>query len=199
MSLFVPSPDNQTSEYIHTTPIEGLIFIKHKSFSDDRGFYAELSRIPEIETELDIPFVIKQVNLSHSKQNVARGFHAEDWNKLLTVTNGIVFAVWLDLRTESPSFGKTVSMKIGKDNGTPWGSMFVSSGIANSFCTLTTTADYLYAVDQLYADRDTTHDVAISMFDPDLNVDWPIPKAEMIVSERDLAAVTMKEKFPEQY
>jgi dTDP-4-dehydrorhamnose 3,5-epimerase len=180
-------------------PIDGLWYLEHKAFADDRGFYAELGRVPELEAAINHPFPIKQLNLSHSKKYVARGFHAENWNKLLTVTRGAVFAVWADIRVDSPTFGQTVSMEVGKDNGTPWGSVFVASGIANSFCTITETADYLYAVDQLYAERDTSHDVAISLFDPDLGVNWPFPKDQLIISERDKTAVTLRQKFPTKF
>jgi dTDP-4-dehydrorhamnose 3,5-epimerase len=199
MTPFEPDSANQISEYVFKTPINGLIYIKHKEFADDRGFYAELSRLPELESVLGFSFEIKQMNLSFSKQNVARGFHAENWNKLLTVTRGTVFAVWADIRPDSPTFGETVSMEVGKDNGTPWGSMFVSSGIANSFCTTSKDVDYLYAVDQLYSDRDASGDVAISLFDDDLAVEWPIAKDDMIISERDLSAMSLREKFPDKF
>jgi dTDP-4-dehydrorhamnose 3,5-epimerase len=196
---FTPNKQNQISEFVYKMPIEGLLFIKHKLFSDDRGFYAELSRIPELDDVLGTPFTVKQMNLSHSFKNVIRGFHAEDWNKLLTVTQGVVFAAWADIRTNSETFGEVVTMEVGKDNGTPWGSVYVAKGIANSFCTLTDKADYLYAVDQLYADRDTSHDVAISLFDKDLGVEWPLSPNQMIISDRDRSSVTVREKFPEKF
>jgi dTDP-4-dehydrorhamnose 3,5-epimerase len=196
---FTPSKENQVSEYIYRMPMEGLWYIQHKTFADDRGFYAELGRIPELDVVVDEPFAIKQLNLSHSYKNVIRGFHAENWNKLLTVTNGVIFAAWADIRTKSSTFGEVVTMEVGKDNGTPWGSIFVSKGIANSFCTLTENADYLYAVDQLYSERDTSHDVAISLFDADLAVEWPISPNQMIISDRDRSSISLREKFPEKF
>lgn len=196
---FVPQAEFKVDEYIYRMPIEGLWYIDHKVFADDRGFYAELGRVPELDKVLPAPFKIKQLNLSHSNKYVARGFHAEDWNKLLTVTQGTVFAVWVDIRVGSPTFGQAVSMEIGKDNGTPWGSVYVSSGIANSFCCMTETADYLYAVDQLYAERNTSLDVAISLFDPDINASWPFPKEQLKISDRDKNSITLRERFPEQF
>lgn len=197
MYRFTPSDSNQIDTYVYQMPIEGLFFIEHKLFSDNRGFYSELSRIPEIDKQIDKPFAIKQLNLSHSKKNVIRGFHAENWNKLLTVTQGVVFGVWADIRPESATFGESVAMEVGKNNGTPWGSVFISSGIANSFCVLSDTADYLYAVDQLYADRDPSGDVAISLFDDHLAVEWPIAREQMIISERDLSAKNLSDLFPD--
>jgi dTDP-4-dehydrorhamnose 3,5-epimerase-like enzyme len=54
-------------------------------------------------------------------------------------------------------------------------------------------------VDKLYKDRDPAGDQAISLFDPDLNIAWPTPKEEMVISERDRQAVTLREKFPQKF
>ena len=197
--LFSPSKENQLSEYIYKMPIEGMLYLKHKQFPDDRGFYAELSRIPEIESALGKSFLIKQLNLSHSKENVTRGFHAEDWNKLLTVVNGSCFCAWADLRPNSKTFGDTITMNVDAKEGDNFVSIFVSSGIANSFCAANGPVDYLYAVDALYNERDTSLDVAISLFDPDLAINWPIDKDQMVISDRDKQSITLREKFPEQF
>ena len=55
--------------------------------------------------------------------------------------------------------------------------------------------EYVYLVDRLYKDRDPAGDVAISLFDPGLNIDWPLKKEEMIISDRDKQAVSLKERF----
>lgn len=196
---FAPSKENKIDSYIYKMPIEGLWYVEHKLFDDNRGFYSELGRIPEIEAVRGEHFQIQQLNLSHSKKHVIRGFHAENWNKLLTVTQGLVFAAWLDVRPESETFGQSVTMEVGKDNGTPWGSVFVSRGIANSFCALSASVDYMYAVDQLYANRDTSGDVAINLFDKDVGINWPVSRDQLIISERDTAAVSLREKFPEKF
>ncbi|HEX7017546.1 MAG TPA: dTDP-4-dehydrorhamnose 3,5-epimerase [Patescibacteria group bacterium] len=193
---FKPTPDNQVDQYAYQTPIEGLLYIEHKRFDDNRGFYAELDRVPEIEKALDIDFKVKQINLSHSKPNVIRGIHAENWNKLLMITRGTIFAAWVDFRKESATFGEVVTMTVGDHNETAlFGSVFVSAGIGNSFCVTDGPVDYLYAVDQLYAERDPSGDVAISVFDPELAIPWPITKEHLVISDRDLQAVSFKEKF----
>jgi dTDP-4-dehydrorhamnose 3,5-epimerase len=195
---FTPSPDNQVSEFIYRMPFEGMLYIDHKRFDDERGFYAELDRIPEIEAALGISFPIKQLNLSHSEKNVIRGFHAEDWNKLLSIITGSCFCAWADIRPDSETFGDVTTMEVGAE-AAHFGSVFLPRGIANSFCAPSGPVDYLYAVDQLYTQRDTSHDVAISLFDPDLAVPWPISRKEMIVSERDEQAISLREKFPDQF
>lgn len=184
---------NQVDEYIYQTKIDGLYFIKHKSFLDDRGFYSELSRTPEIEKVTGSPFVIKQLNQSRSKQNVIRGIHAEDWNKLITVTNGSCFCALVDLRVHSKTFGKSETFLLGTTDHAVKGSIFVSRGIGNSFCVIDGPADYVYAVDALYAQRDTSNDVAVNLFDPEIGIDWPIPKENMIISQRDQESVLLSE------
>ena len=58
---------------------------------------------------------------------------------------------------------------------------------------------YSYAVDKLYKDRDKSGDVAISLFDPDLGVDWPIDKKNIVVSQRDINTISLREKYPEKF
>ncbi len=194
---FAPTPDLLLPSGVYRMPIEGLLYVPHRVFSDNRGFYAELARIPEIEAVTGRPFVVQQTNLSFSQQNVIRGLHAENWEKLLTVVQGSCFCAWLDIRPESPTFGDTLSMTVGVNEPALFGSVFVSAGIANSFCVTDGPVSYLYAVNQLYAKRDTSGDVALSLFDPQLAIPWPIPREQMIVSERDLNAVSFKERFPQ--
>ena len=200
---YTPQPQDAVNEKIYKMPLEGLWYFPHSQFSDNRGFYSELSRIPEIEAVTNRSFVIKQLNLSHSKKNVLRGFHAEDWDKLLSVIDGVAFSAWADIRPDSPTFGQVVTMKIGQPTAehpdAVFGSVFVSNGFANSFCVLSDTLNYLYAVNALYAERDTSKDVALSLFDPDLNVQWPIAPDEMIVSERDRNSTSLRERFSEKF
>lgn len=193
---FTPTKDNQLDTYVYKTPFAGLLYIEHKRFEDDRGFYAELDRVPEIEKALGISFTIKQINLSHSNANVIRGIHAENWNKLLMITRGTIFGAWVDFRQDSATFGDVVTMTVADSPSKGlFGSVFVSAGIGNSFCVTEGPVDYLYGVDQLYAQRDPSGDVAISVYDPDLAIPWPLPKEQLIISERDLKAVSFKEKF----
>ena len=195
---FTPTSDNQISESIYKMPFEGMIYIQHKRFDDERGFYAELSRVPEIEDILEISFSIRQLNLSHSKKNVIRGFHAENWNKLLSVIHGSCFSAWADIRPTSQTFGDVTTMEVGIDTA-HFGSIFLPRGVANSFCTPKSAVDYLYTVDALYSGRDRSLDVAVSLFDPDLAVPWPIERQQMILSQRDEQAISLREKFPQKF
>ena len=70
-----------------------------------------------------------------------------------------------------------------------------SKGLGNSLCVVNGPVDYLYAVDALYRERDTSGDQAISLFDPELAIPWPISREQMIISERDKQSVNLAEKI----
>jgi dTDP-4-dehydrorhamnose 3,5-epimerase-like enzyme len=211
-ATFIPTEENKISPTIHKTSIDGLFYIPHKTFLDDRGFYSELCRIPEIEELTKDNFVVKQLNQSRSNQNVTRGIHAESWNKLINVTSGICYCVLVDLRPDSSTFGKYESFYLGeneknalsmddktKDLNVLDGAIYTSSGIGNSLCVVKGPADYIYAVDAIWAERDTSGDKAINLFDKDLNIDWPIPREKMILSQRDIDTSPIRELFPEKF
>lgn len=194
-----PTPGLDLGNGIYKTKIDGLYYIEHQVHEDARGFYTELSRIPEINSVIGFNFIVQQVNQAHSVTNVLRGFHAEGWNKLITITAGKAVSVLVDLRPTSRTFLKQQRFSLGFGADALSGSLFISSGIANSVCVVEGPVDYLYCVDRLYKDRDESGDKAISLFDPDLAVRWPIPKNKMIISERDSQAISLREMFPENF
>lgn len=196
---FDPATAEEISPGVCRTAIDGLFYLPREAFNDERGFYAEIARLPEIDAVTDDSFQLKQINLSRSNTHVMRGIHAENWNKLLTVIEGTAFCAWVDLRPESATFGDVTTMKVGNGNDSHFGSMYVAAGIGNSFCVLNGPLYYLYAVDQLYQGRDQSGDVAIALFDEDLAINWPIGADQAIISERDQQAVTLRSKFPEKF
>ncbi len=196
---YTPDSSSEADNGIYETGIKGLFFIENHKFHDDRGFYTELSRIPELESVIGKPFIIKQLNHARSLDNVARGFHAERWNKLVTVLHGTCFAALADIRPDSETFGQVETFILGQSEDALQGSLFISEGIANSLCVISGPVDYLYAVDMLYKDRDPGGDKAISLFDDTLKVNWPISKEEMIISDRDLNSITLREMFPDKF
>ena len=198
-SAFTPTDTNKISPTVHKTAIEGLLYIPHKSFPDERGFYAELARIPELEAARGAEFIVKQVNQSRSITNIARGIHAESWNKLVTVTTGLCFCAIVDLRPDSTTFGQHQTFMLGLGKTALSGSIFIPSGLGNSFCVLEGPADYVYLVDALWSERNTSEDVAIHLFDPDINIQWPIPQADLILSKRDTESISLRNRFPKKF
>lgn len=199
MPTYSPSPQDKIVDRIYKTPIDGLLYLDHPIFDDHRGFFSELILFPDLEKALGQSFSVKQVNLARSNQHVCRGFHAEPWRKIISVINGTIFSAIADIRPESPTFKETVTFYLGEKPDALPGSFFIGQGLANSYCVIDGPVNYLYCVDQLYRERNTNGDGAITLFDPDLNITWPIEKDKLIISERDRQSSTLRQKFPDKF
>ncbi|MFH0943232.1 MAG: dTDP-4-dehydrorhamnose 3,5-epimerase family protein [Candidatus Beckwithbacteria bacterium] len=195
--FYKPDESLQVIEGVYKTGIGGLWYLARKQFEDERGFFAEIAHIYKLEKLTGKPFIVKQVNYSRSLTNVVRGMHAEEWKKMIMVTNGLAFCALADIRPRSETFGRVVNFELGEESLD--GSLFVEEGIANSFCVVKGPVDYIYFVDRLYAERDPKGDVAISLFDPDLKIEWPLKKEEMVLSQRDKNAVSLRDRFPDKF
>ncbi|KUK79228.1 MAG: Putative dTDP-4-dehydrorhamnose reductase [Microgenomates bacterium 39_7] len=194
LNIYQPNSDLQLSDHFFKTKIDGLLYFMAPKKNDERGFFSEIVKLPELEEVIGKPFEIKQVNCARSQQNVIRGLHAENWNKLVVVTSGLAFSAIADIRPDSSTFKQVELFELGCDHQQEYGSgLFITQGLANSVCVLEGPLNYLYFVDKLYSERDKTDDQAISLFDEELAIQWPIPRNEMILSQRDLNAVSLKE------
>ncbi len=196
---YKPSDENKIQEGIFKTSVNGVLYIERSIYADERGFFSEIVKVPELEKIIAMPFQVKQVNHARSEQNVMRGIHAEGWNKFVVVLTGTCFSAIVDVRPDSDTFGKKEYFLLGNREDALKGCLFLPSGVGNSLCVLDGPVDYLYLVDRLYEDRDKSGDVAISLFDPDLDIPWPIEKENMIISERDTNSITLREKCPEKF
>lgn len=197
--MFVPNESMLVGKDIYSTNIDGLLYLNSERKIDERGYYAEIAKIPALETVIGQPFNIKQINQSVSKQNVIRGIHAEHWRKLITVLSGQCLSVIADVRPDSTTFGQTAYFLFGENEPALHGSLFLDSGLGNSFLVLEGPLTYSYSVDQLYEERDTSFDRSISVFDPDLAIAWPITRENMIISQRDMESKKLRELYPEKF
>jgi len=198
--LYKANNSNQISDRLYKTKIDGLFYISTQVFRDERGLFAEIGNIPLAQKALSSPFQVKQLNHSCSQATVVRGFHAENWNKLVTVVSGIALCVLADVRPDSATFLEKEYFLLSKNEGDYLsGNLFISSGLGNSICVVEGPVNYIYAVDQLYADRDTQGDQAISLFDPNLAIEWPYSSDEMIISDRDKQSKTLRELYPHKF
>jgi dTDP-4-dehydrorhamnose 3,5-epimerase len=194
VQYYTPTPDLQVSENFYKTSIQGLWYFQAAKHHDERGFFSEIVKLPELEQVIGHPFNMQQVNHARSVENVVRGMHAEGWNKLVTVVSGLVFSAVADVRPQSATYKQVEYFKLGYDYEQAFGNgLFISQGLANSVVVLQGPVSYLYFVDKLYAERNAGDDQAISVFDPDLNITWPINKNEMKLSERDRNALKLRE------
>lgn len=175
---FDPSSYNELS--VTESPIPGLFVVKLPVHGDNRGWFKENYQKTKMEA-LGLPlFEVVQNNFSYNdKKGATRGLHAEPWEKFISMANGSVFGAWCDLRS-GPSFGKTFSLEIN-----PGLAVFVPRGVANGYQTLEDNVTYTYLVNAHWS-PDAQYTM-VNLFDPALGIQWPIPEAEAIVSDKDLA------------
>ncbi len=193
INYYQPSEDLRVSKHFYKTNIGGLYYFQAKKHNDDRGYFAEIVNLPELESAINHPFPIKQVNQARSQTNVVRGMHAEGWNKVVTVNSGLVFSAISDVRPVSRTYKQTEYFKLGFDHKRQYGTgLYICQGLANSICALKGPVNYIYLVDKLYAERDKKDNLSISIFDPDLDINWPINRDKMILSDRDKNAVKLE-------
>lgn len=199
-TAYQPTEDLKLADGLYKTKLAGLYYLTYPRFADERGLFSDFFKIPKLNPILGMEFAAKQVNFSYSYDKVIRGMHAEGWNKMITVLQGKALCVLADIRPDSATFGQVEYFEIGFDPQSKQGAgLIVSKGLANSICVLEGPVSYLYVVDALYEDRDKAGDQAISIFDPDLNIAWPYDRSEIVISERDTQAVTLRERFPDKF
>jgi dTDP-4-dehydrorhamnose 3,5-epimerase len=168
---------------LRPTSIPDVKVLVPKKFGDQRGFFSEVySRRVLAELGIDVEFV--QDNHAYSAQcGVLRGLHyqippkAQD--KLVRVVRGAIRDVAVDVRRDSPTFGRHVVVELSADN---WQQVFVPRGFAHAYLTLTPDVEVIYKVTADYAPE---LERGILWNDPDLAIDWGIGPEEVILSARD--------------
>ena len=160
--------------------IPDVILIEPQSFSDDRGFFFESFKESDFFSNgIDKNFV--QDNFSHSVNGVIRGLHFQKapkaQAKLVIALKGKIFDVAVDIRKNSPTYGKWVSEILSGDTHNL---LYVPEGFAHGFCVISDEADVLYKVSNEYSQE---HERSIIWNDPKLDIQWPIKKP--IISNKD--------------
>ena len=175
------------------TSIEGLLVVRWDTHGDQRGFFRQTYQRQELDEALGRTAELVQGNHSRSAPGVLRGFHAEPWDKLVYVARGTAFAAIADIRPDSPTYGQAETFWLGDDPGERI-RLFISQGLANSFCvTGDTVADYLYDVSDYW--RPGIDKPSVAWDDPDLGVQWPTSSPTL--SAEDAANPTLRELHPE--
>ncbi len=176
----------------HTTDIPGLLIFDVTYVGDDRGYFQEkFQRAKLIAAGLPEDFQIVQNSLSYNKEaGVTRGFHAEPWDKYISVVTGKVFCAYVDLR-KGKSFGKVVTVELDANK-----TVFLPRGVANSFQTLEPDTYYLYSVNKHWSADDYDKYCFANLADPEAGVKWPIPLGKAIMSDRDKTHPMLKDVKP---
>jgi len=164
------------------TEISGLVIIEPKVFKDDRGYFFESFNQREFDSHIGkVNFV--QDNESKSTFGVLRGLHFQKppftQAKLVRCILGTILDVVVDLRTDSPTFGKHFSIELSSDNKHQ---LFVPKGFAHGFAVLSSKAVFAYKVDNYYS---PSHDSGIFWNDERLGIDWKLSFKDIILSEKD--------------
>ena len=172
------------------TSIEGVYIIEPTVFGDERGYFMETYHQAEFkEAGLDLNFV--QDNQSKSTKGVIRGLHFQYNNpqgKLVRVIKGEVFDVAVDLRKDSPTYGKWEGVKLSEENKKQF---YVPEGFAHGFLVLSDVAEFTYKCTDFY---DSEDEGGILWNDPDIGIVWPLNDIdEVILSEKDKKWKTLKE------
>ena len=171
------------------TGIEGLLIIEPAIFKDDRGYFFESYNAEKFKKAgLDFTFV--QDNQSKSSYGVVRGLHYQiepyAQTKLVRVLQGKILDVAVDIRKNSPTFGKWISLEISDLNKKQ---LLIPKGFAHGFSVLSDTAVVLYKCDALYAPE---AERGIIYNDRHLNIDWGIRPIDIIVSKKDKLLSSLK-------
>lgn len=169
---------------ITSCAISDVLLLEPRIFGDDRGFFFESfnQRAFNQVTGLDLHFV--QDNHSRSARNVLRGLHyqmEQPQGKLVRVTAGEVFDVAVDIRRNSPSFGKWVGELLSAANKRQ---LWIPPGLAHGFLVVSESADFLYKTTDYYAPE---HERCIAWDDATLAVEWPLQGAAPLLSGKDAA------------
>lgn len=170
------------------TKIKDLLIIKPKVFADARGYFFEsYNEAVFRQNGVDVAFV--QDNQSLSNYGVLRGLHFQappfDQGKLVRVITGAVLDVAVDIRKNSPSYGKHIAVELTEENKTMF---YIPSGFAHGFLTLRDNTIFSYKCSNLY---NKASEGCVLWNDSDLNINWNIENP--ILSEKDIIGTPFKD------
>ena len=165
------------------TEFPGLIIIEPTVFTDSRGYFFESYNENNFKAEgIDTRFV--QDNQSKSSYGVIRGLHYQlaphAQTKLIRVLSGSILDIVVDIRKGSPTYANAFSIELSAENNKQ---LFIPKGFAHGFSVLSDTAEVIYKCDEFYHKES---EAGIVFNDAALNIDWKIPVASAIISDKDL-------------
>lgn len=173
------------------TDIPDLLVIEPDIYGDSRGYFFESFSRRKFEDATGIKVDFVQDNESRSSYGVVRGLHFQKspyaQAKLVRVVRGRVRDIAVDLRPDSPTFGKYHAIELSEDDHRQF---FIPKGFAHGFSVLSEDAVLQYKCDEYYAPES---EGGIAWNDPDLDIDWQIPEDKMIISPKDQNHPTLKE------
>lgn len=176
---------------IKETYIPGLLVVEPQVYGDSRGYFFESFNAAKFAEQTGINTQFVQDNESRSSYGVVRGLHMQlpphAQAKLVRVVEGRVLDVAVDLRKDSPTFGKHFAIELTGENHLQ---VYIPKGFAHGFSVLSETAVFQYKCDGYYA---PASEAAIAWNDPDLAIDWKLPIEAVVLSDKDRNHPSLKE------
>lgn len=173
---------------IINTNLEGLVVFKPRVFEDARGYFFE-SFNKRVFEQAGIKEEFVQDNQSLSQKGVLRGLHFQNnpsaQGKLVRVIKGAVYDVAVDIRKQSPTYGKWYGIELSEDNKTM---MYIPAGFAHGFLTLRDNTIFTYKVTNFY---DKSAEDCLLWNDPDIAINWNYDAP--LLSEKDLQGKLFKD------
>lgn len=163
--------------------IKGLYILQPRCFEDERGYFFESYNHKTLQS-LGIDTLFVQDNQAFSKQkSIVRGLHFQKppfaQTKLVRCVQGGILDVAVDIRKDSPTYGKYFSIILSAENKKQ---LYIPHGFAHGYSVITETAEVFYKCDNFYNPQ---AEGGLRFDDADMNIDWHIPMEEIIVAERD--------------
>lgn len=164
--------------------IQRLLLLTPKKHGDQRGFFSETFRADLFGEHLSSrPAFVQDNHVYSAQRGVLRGLHFQlpphAQGKLIRCTRGSILDVAVDIRASSPTFGHHVDVELSASN---WKQLWVPPGFAHGYITLEENCEVIYKVTDYYAPQ---CDRGIAWDDPSLNIDWRLPRAEILLSDKD--------------
>ena len=175
---------------ITPTALPDILLIQHNKFEDKRGWFMESYRKDILEKAVGRPLHFCQENQAKSSYGVIRGLHYQmpphAQSKLVSVLQGKVLDVVVDIRRGSPWFGKYLAVELSSENQKQ---LFIPRGFAHGYACLSETVLLAYKVDSYY---NKAAEASIAFDDPQLAIDWQIPHQIQKLSPKDLQHPTFE-------
>lgn len=172
------------------TPLDGVLVLEPNVFGDSRGFFFESFNARDFEQATGLERTFVQDNHSKSSKGVLRGMHYQTQHaqgKLVRVTQGAVFDVAVDIRKNSPTFGKWFGLELSAENKKQ---LWVPEGLAHGFLVTSDSAEFLYKTTDYYHPE---FERSLLWCDAAVGIDWPLHllDAPPLLAAKDAAALTL--------
>ena len=171
----------------HQTTLIGVLLLEPKVFNDNRGSFYESFNQRDLNKALGTSVTFVQDNHSQSKKNVLRGLHyqiKQTQGKLISVTQGEVFDVSVNLQRGHPQFGHWVGVHLSADNKRQ---LWIPPGFAHGFLVLSEVAECVYKTTDYYAPE---YERSLLWCDPNIGIQWPLV-GQPTLSQKDADATTL--------